>query len=621
MSDRKYLYQFSNYPLKDLADALCPIFKCIDCFTPTGVTQIVPGSPNVTVNPTTGTGIVEISVTEGGQTYIEVTYVDLVNLIDNEELVPGALYKVTGVNKNKPLNTSLNPVNRLPVILYDDGTNSGITVYAWALSTTELTSAGYGEFYNPRYVSYRFYDSPTGNGLYGIWDGDNPNSGSIPNYVINQVVFWGGYAWKNLSGDVGFAIDSYTLSGTDWEKLTYEDSHYVKVIDQVQVDWIHDLIVARYNPENQVHVKFSTQWYADLQDVINPDLTYVSPISRVCWGLYSLNGTGPGSVSVSGINNVLSIDSALECINFKGRLFNDIECLSSSFYSNYIGYESNLVSIKNINFSSFYFNSSIDFSVVSNITSNSSILNGNVFSTNSFFTECNFTFAQIEYNECSASQISYINCISDDKAASISYNTLDTSEIAHCILTQASAISYNTFTEGSISWNTLSQESFIANCIGTVGGSYITHNTLETESSIDQMEFDSANSYVFGNSLWNSNLQIIAFLYGAGIESNTFINSAIINQVTADSLTITIRYCNFSNTRLEQGITWPLMPSVGIFEYLTFDGPITLNSGNFDTATDIYLSGTKRIYTRTDGTIRLSYYTNSDTPTIVNIDA
>lgn len=48
------------------------------------------------------------------------------------------------------------------------------------------------------------YDS-TGNGmgLYGIWDGDNPNSQDIPTYQVDQVAFWGGYAWKNLTGSIG----------------------------------------------------------------------------------------------------------------------------------------------------------------------------------------------------------------------------------------------------------------------------------------------------------------------------------------------------------------------------------------------------------------------------------
>src|SRR5690606_37194931 len=55
---------------------------------------------------------------------------ELDNLIANEELIPNALYEITGVNPD----------------LY-----GGTTIYLQAISTTELNPRGVGKFYNPKY--------------------------------------------------------------------------------------------------------------------------------------------------------------------------------------------------------------------------------------------------------------------------------------------------------------------------------------------------------------------------------------------------------------------------------------------------------------------------------------
>lgn len=50
-----------------------------------------------------------------------------------------------------------NPNGLLPEVLYDDGTNSGITIYLRAVTTNTLSESGHGEFYNPKYI-YGQYD-------------------------------------------------------------------------------------------------------------------------------------------------------------------------------------------------------------------------------------------------------------------------------------------------------------------------------------------------------------------------------------------------------------------------------------------------------------------------------
>lgn len=77
--------------------------------------------------------------------YEVVTLQDLNDLIDNDLIEPNKMYKVTGVHKNKDPEQF-----RIPV-LYDDGTNSGTDIFLMGLSPNEVSTEGWGIFYNPKY--------------------------------------------------------------------------------------------------------------------------------------------------------------------------------------------------------------------------------------------------------------------------------------------------------------------------------------------------------------------------------------------------------------------------------------------------------------------------------------
>lgn len=77
--------------------------------------------------------------------YEEITLAQAQLLIDNNSVVPNTLYKITGVHKNK-----VGP-DIIVNTLYDDGTDSGTTIYLTGMSPTEFSSEGWGEFYNPKY--------------------------------------------------------------------------------------------------------------------------------------------------------------------------------------------------------------------------------------------------------------------------------------------------------------------------------------------------------------------------------------------------------------------------------------------------------------------------------------
>ena len=72
-----------------------------------------------------------------------ITYEEALILIEDSKVKPGTLYRITGVHKNK--------AEIMIPVLYDDGTNSGTTIYVWGITTTEFSTEGWGEFWNPKY--------------------------------------------------------------------------------------------------------------------------------------------------------------------------------------------------------------------------------------------------------------------------------------------------------------------------------------------------------------------------------------------------------------------------------------------------------------------------------------
>lgn len=94
---------------------------------------------------------------EGGCCYEEITLPQALAMIQESAVEPNKLYRITGVHKNR------NEVNDIFHQLYDDGTNSGTTIYLRGLTTTKFSPDGYGEFYNPKYDKE---DYGTGGGGY-----------------------------------------------------------------------------------------------------------------------------------------------------------------------------------------------------------------------------------------------------------------------------------------------------------------------------------------------------------------------------------------------------------------------------------------------------------------------
>jgi hypothetical protein len=385
-----------------------------------------------------------------------------------------------------------------------------------------LSESGHGEFYNPIYGDQTTYDNTDGTGLYGIWDGDNPNPSDIPAYQVDQVVFWGGYAWKNLTGNVGTSLNVLDLDPTDWQKLPYTDTdHYEKVIDEIKVDLNNGILIGRINFENQITVEFNADqyvWWMGLYDFtksIRPN-----PISVMGWGLYSKVTPEQLFDSFYGISNLHVINSYCETINFKGEGLINVIMESSYFMRNYIGRGSYVTDLKMFFYSTLSDNTLLNSVIYNNILENNCGIYGNQ-------------------------------------------------------LTNSSSINTNALISGAILNNTLTS-------------SIIQYNTIDNGGNFQNNTL--INSVIAANRL-NSGSIFTNTLNGSVIEYNTLMVSEI-GTITLSGQSI--QFVTINKTSLTEDLS---------------------------SATDIFLNTDKTIFTRLDGTKRLMYYNNSDTPTIVNVNA
>jgi len=692
-------------------------------FTGTIITGGTYSNSELILTDNNGETITITGITSGGQSVISVTDSELYDKIINNELIPSTVYKITGFNKNMPIGGLENPNGALPVVLYDDGTDSGVTIYMKALTTNTLSSSGWGEFYNPKYIytyneafnpltvssrpyvtfrdSYnnrvgngilndilndRFnilhsletdnyylinflswtqggngggfsytrqlitpemdepiitftktnygdevdiieegileitrgvngviynttlessanssvspegtewsrngmstYNNTDGTGLYGIWDGDNPDPLEVPEYTVDQVVFWGGYAWKNLTGNVGTAENVITLNSDDWEKLPYSNTtYYESVIDEVKVDWNNRIVIGRTNIENQITVEFNADqywWWMGLYDNVQ-----TNPISVMGWGLYSKITPEQLDGEFYGISNLRIINSNCETVNFKGAGLLNIDMGSSFFNNNYIGKGCYVDEIIIRTFGYIQNNALTDFVYIYNNTLENGGIQFNTLTNNTYINSNTLDNGYIQFNTLDNS---YINS-----------NTLDNSYIQSNTLDNSS-IQSNTLDNSSIQSNTLDNSSIQSN---TLDNSYVNNNTLDNNSSIQSNTLTN-NSYIRINTLDNNSY----------IQSNTLTNISFIQINTLDnnsyiqSNTLTDSFFSFNSSGT---LTSKTLQKI-------YARNVTLNE-NISAATDIFLNVEKNIYTRLDGTKRLSYFNNSDVPTIVNVNA
>lgn len=520
-----------------------------------------------------------------GPAIVTITYPDLLLLISGDDLIPGTLYKITGFNKNI-IGQSI-----LPEILYDDGTDSGITIYMRALTTNKLASKGCGEFYNPKYTDANAYYNTDGTGLYQIWDGNNSDyPGNIPTYAIGDVVFWGGYAWENITGSVGSYDDLMILNALDWSKLPYSNTtYYQKVIDEIEVDWDNGIVVARRNAANNITVKFdaSSYWAQGLNSTyILPAFGY-NPIAYISWGLYG-STSNILSGNIYGISNITAINSIIETVNFKGKALLNIYAYGGSFFdSNYIGCNANIADINLYNKSKFQGNT-LNSDIT--ISATPSILNINIKDSSEFYSCTLLSTCDIQLIDLYQESKFYGNILASSTTIKNNFCTVKSS-IYNNVLTSNSQIMNNLL---------YSNSAIFSNTLSLLG--YVNNNLLNNFSTVNNCKINGVG------------------ILGAGIAGCNFqgISSFSINNAT--SIYFSLTTSSFFNSTLNLSSTTPANLTSKVLDKLQLNNVGTLTP-NLNTATVIFDSNPfKNVFRNSAGTVRLSYTNASDVLTVVNIN-
>ena len=614
---------------------------------------------------------------------IEKTKAQIDTLVGSNSLIPGQLYKITGV---------------------DTALYGGTDILIKAATTSELELAGHGIFYNPKYLNSQL----TPNNGYGIWsnyitltmssivgtftNGDtvtanngatatylaqnflswisgdwsaatsisngagataNVTEGVSPSYAIGDDVIWGGKHWTNTSGAVGTATNKYTLSAADWTVVAFNSTDYNVVADVIHYDYEHDMIVRRKDKwNNDVDGNFQV-----FDEFANPDAyDYGNPIKDFQWG----NGPedwNTNDYQYMGVQSNYIKDSYLECINFMGKsLWVNKLTQQSYIWNNIVNVGITIINNNTLTNASYMINNTI--------------INGYIYSNT-------LTYGRIEQNILTDSNIIY-NTLTNGSIqfntltanGNINYNTLTaSSNISNNLLTTNSNIVYNVLNNSSgILYNTLTTNCNIYN--NALVNSSINDNTLTNNSSISDNTL-MHNSNIYGNTLTiNSGIYENTLMKAIIDENILFASSTINNNTLTNDTEIFFNTLNFfsyiyynilnsvsiiedntlsnsyiySNTLTNNSIIVSNIFNYSSIEYNTLNNFSTFNfssSGtlsnkgiskieasfadatfNISAATIIFTGFySKQMFKNSAGTTRLGYYNTLDVFTVVNVNS
>ena len=488
----------------------------------------------------------------------------LIVLIANNQLIPGASYKILSADPN----------------LY-----GGTEITLTAITPSELSLQGSGKFYCPKYdlttpgygiwttymegafsnvvgtfTSGETVTAQNGataiyltegllNFVSGDWSGATSISGASanadvsgfvsPSYNIGQIVHWGGKSWTNVNGNIGASIDKYTLDA-EWNVIPFNETDYNVYVDEIHYDIGNDMIIYRKDRYNNV-VSGCNQVFVEFEYGYG----YGNPIKDFQWGC-AQDDFNTDDYLYIGIQSNQVIDSYMETLNTLANYiwFNELS-KQSSFSSNTLSG-----------------GSSFSSNTLSGSSFNSNTLSGSSFNSNTLSGGSSFSSNTLSGG-------SYIQ-----------NNTLSGSSFRSNTLSNGSSFNSNTLSGGS---------SFQSNTLS--GNSYIQYNTL-------------SNSYIQNNTLSNSYIQNNNLSGNSRIQNNTLSNSYIENNT-------------FSNGSI-------LEFSGGSLVSRTLD-KLTMEGNNIAipiTATIIFNENiSKTIFKREDGVARLQYVNYSDAVVITDVNA
>ena len=145
----------------------------------------------------------------------EVTYSELSALIAAKHISPGTVYKIT------------------------DRGDRGI--FTTGVTDKMISRDGVRIMLCPKtYLS----ETLDGNKWEGVWHASGTAS-------INDLFIWGARVWKNLTGEIGAALNDFQLDNTNWapvDKTGFTNKEYVEVPILVRYDFENDWIEYQYMP-------------------------------------------------------------------------------------------------------------------------------------------------------------------------------------------------------------------------------------------------------------------------------------------------------------------------------------------------------------------------------------
>jgi hypothetical protein len=369
---------------------------------------------------------------------------------------------------------------------------------------------------------------------------------TVKTYSVGDVVYWGGRAWINTSGNVGEPSKyspafEFSYSGTssknydDWNPIGYTNStYYNEVWDDIIYDYLNDTIIERKDKSNNI-VRTSK----NNNDSLFDNNSYLSPIKAFQWGNeYNYY------VDSHGVGNNLVEDSYCCNINFMGVNF---------IYNTFINQS---ILDMNQNYSSImYINSSLIGNVFNNSYYSSNFLSGNFYNNELFNGDIvnNAILGYIVSNIIDNSSI-FNNIIYD---GGISINTLKNDSTIKNNLLSSSSIYENTLNTGSniidnilknnnsIQYNNLSEISYISNITSLYNSNnnIIEYNNLNSGSYIQSIEFFACSNNIIEYNNLNSGSSIYNIYYDSG--NNNFIEY---NNLTSKSYISDIYFRTNSNS-------------------------------------------------------------------------
>ena len=441
----------------------------------------------------------------------------------------------------------------------------GTDIILQATSNNSLSLSGKGKFYNPKY-------NQEING-YGIWSNINDWSITITsgNFSIGEYVTADNGAHGRLFGSI--YSNAFKKSTGNWETATSFTGNSTAATAN-----INSVSLKTYSPgEKSI---WGGKIWTNIEGVIGIDIDELN-LDLASWTLVDYNSTDYNLVwddieydysndliiyRKDKANNIVRTSKSNEDSNYDN--YNPVFlCIAAFQWGNNYNYSSGLGVGENIIDRSYCENINFNgYSFIYNNINNYSYIRGNVYYNNGNF-----------YNNILNRGDITDNMLFDSV---IAFNNINNGGLNSNILDENGAIFYNTLNNGSfILQNKLKNSSFYNNVLNL--DSTFNNNTLSNGSYFSQNNLNTS-SFISNNLTSNS-----GFIY------NTCRNHS------------TWTFTNTFNSKTLQKIT-----SDAVIFNLGIGGP----------ASTIYIDHSKNIFSRQDGTPRLSYYNVSDVLVIVNIN-